>query len=318
MINVTKIIRRTKKTTTTTSSSTTIQLDELEFKANNVKGKLITKSTKSSSSLSEKTTKKSKIAEAIDQVENNLVKESQLKENKNENKQKSDDVDAVSESINSSINDLINKTIGSNKSDEDSKEEKESKLETKTTISKIGRKKEKTSATTREVSTLKTEAIPTSPKVEKSHYFHPTALETKNKKIILLNHSVYDLVKPNLLTSVVYIRSDVHKIFIVFLVFILVGEFFSAPAITLADTCTLQCLGPSRADLYGRQRMFGSLGWGIAMFIVRKITFFLNQGYNDLYSEHRTNLLRLGIRLELRTNFSKRLIVNFPYDHIRS
>lgn len=277
MINVTKIIRRTKKTTTTTTTSpTTIQLDELEFKPNNVKGKLITKSTKSSTSLSEKTTKKSKIAEAIDQVENNLVKESQLKGNKNENKQKSDDVDAVSESINSSINDLVNKTIGSSsKSEDDSNEERESKLETKTTISKIGRKKEKTSATTREISTLKTEAMPpTSPKVEKSHYFHPTALETKNKKIILLNHSVYDLVKPNLLTSVVYIRSDVHKIFIVFLVFILVGEFFSAPAITLADTCTLQCLGPARADLYGRQRMFGSLGWGIAMFIVRKKFFF--------------------------------------------
>ena len=110
--------------------------------------------------------------------------------------------------------------------------------------------------------------------MEKSHYFHPTALETKNKKIIMLNHSVYDLVKPNLLTSVVYIRSDVHKIFIVFLIFILVGEFFSAPAITLADTCTLQYLGPARSDLYGRQRMFGSLGWGIAMFIVRIIAYF--------------------------------------------
>ncbi len=46
------------------------------------------------------------------------------------------------------------------------------------------------------------------------------------------------------------------------------GEFFSAPAITLADQCTLQYLGPQRADLYGRQRMFGSLGWAVAMFSV--------------------------------------------------
>ena len=106
--------------------------------------------------------------------------------------------------------------------------------------------------------------------MEKTHYFNPSALDnSRNKnKIILLNHSVYDLVKPSLSTSVVYFKNDVHKIFIVFLIFILVGEFFSSPAITLADTCTLQYLGPTRTDLYGRQRMFGSLGWGIAMFVV--------------------------------------------------
>jgi hypothetical protein len=77
-----------------------------------------------------------------------------------------------------------------------------------------------------------------------------------------------DLVKPTLETSIVYHKDDVHKIFLVFLLFILAGEFFSAPAITMADSCTLQYLGPTRADLYGRQRMFGSIGWALAMFIV--------------------------------------------------
>ena len=54
----------------------------------------------------------------------------------------------------------------------------------------------------------------------------------------------------------------------VFLFFMLAGEFFSAPAITLADQATIATLGPSKADQYGKQRMFGSLGWAISMFSV--------------------------------------------------
>jgi hypothetical protein len=104
--------------------------------------------------------------------------------------------------------------------------------------------------------------------VEKTHFFHSASLEKNKNKIIFLNESAMDLVKPSLETSVVYFKNDVHKIFIVFLIFILAGEFFSAPAITLADSCTLHYLGPTRADLYGRQRMFGSLGWAVAMFSV--------------------------------------------------
>lgn len=105
---------------------------------------------------------------------------------------------------------------------------------------------------------------------EKTHYFDPDPLDSsKNRaKIVYLNDSTLRLVKPSLQTSIVYHKNDVHKVFIVFLIFILAGEFFSAPAITLADTCTLQYLGQSRADLYGRQRMFGSLGWALAMFSV--------------------------------------------------
>ena len=45
------------------------------------------------------------------------------------------------------------------------------------------------------------------------------------------------------------------------------GEFFSAPAITFADCVTLSLLGEDTEN-YGRQRMFGSLGWGLAMFFV--------------------------------------------------
>lgn len=47
----------------------------------------------------------------------------------------------------------------------------------------------------------------------------------------------------------------------------MIGEFFSAPAITLADSAVITLLGTD-ADKYGHQRMFGSLGWGLAMFFV--------------------------------------------------
>ena len=114
---------------------------------------------------------------------------------------------------------------------------------------------------------------PSSPEEKQTeilNYFDKGDLEAaKSKnKVVYLNDSTLNLVKPSLQTSLVFHKDDVHKIFLVFLVFILAGEFFSAPAITLADSCTLQLLGPNRSDLYGRQRMFGSLGWALAMFAV--------------------------------------------------
>ncbi|CAF3834765.1 unnamed protein product [Rotaria magnacalcarata] len=45
---------------------------------------------------------------------------------------------------------------------------------------------------------------------------------------------------------------------------------FRAPAITLADAYTLTCLAQD-TEQYGRQRMYGSLGWGLAIFIVATI-----------------------------------------------
>lgn len=48
---------------------------------------------------------------------------------------------------------------------------------------------------------------------------------------------------------------------------VVIGEFFAAPAITLADSAVITILGED-ADHYGHQRMFGSLGWGLAMFFV--------------------------------------------------
>lgn len=68
-------------------------------------------------------------------------------------------------------------------------------------------------------------------------------------------------------SSIVYTTEDIQKAFFLLLLLIIIGEFFSAPAITLADSAVITILGED-ADKYGHQRMFGSLGWGLAMFFV--------------------------------------------------
>ncbi len=66
---------------------------------------------------------------------------------------------------------------------------------------------------------------------------------------------------------IVFNKEQVDTIFLLILLVIIIGEFFSAPAVTIVDTITLQYLGQHR-DRYGLQRMWGSLGWGIAMLSV--------------------------------------------------
>ncbi|XP_068165651.1 major facilitator superfamily domain-containing protein 6-A-like [Antennarius striatus] len=67
--------------------------------------------------------------------------------------------------------------------------------------------------------------------------------------------------------EIIYDTDQVESIFLLILLVVIVGEFFSAPAITIVDTVTLQYLGKAR-DRYGLQRMWGSLGWGLAMLLV--------------------------------------------------
>ncbi|XP_016301141.1 major facilitator superfamily domain-containing protein 6-B-like isoform X1 [Sinocyclocheilus anshuiensis] len=66
---------------------------------------------------------------------------------------------------------------------------------------------------------------------------------------------------------IVFNKEQVDTIFLLILLVIIIGEFFSAPAVTIVDTVTLQYLGQHR-DHYGLQRMWGSLGWGVAMLSV--------------------------------------------------
>ena len=68
-------------------------------------------------------------------------------------------------------------------------------------------------------------------------------------------------------STIVYKWNDVESVFFLLWLLIILGEFFSAPAITLADSATLESLGDN-IDNYGRQRMFGSIGWAISMLLV--------------------------------------------------
>ncbi|NXA41955.1 MFSD6 protein, partial [Eudromia elegans] len=65
----------------------------------------------------------------------------------------------------------------------------------------------------------------------------------------------------------VYDHQEVEAIFLLILLVVIIGEFFSASSVTIVDTVTLQYLGKHR-DRYGLQRMWGSLGWGLAMLSV--------------------------------------------------
>ena len=42
----------------------------------------------------------------------------------------------------------------------------------------------------------------------------------------------------------------------------------SSPAIALADSAVMSILGDEEADKYSSQRMFGSIGWGVTMFVM--------------------------------------------------
>jgi hypothetical protein len=75
-----------------------------------------------------------------------------------------------------------------------------------------------------------------------------------------------DLVAP-LWSSIVYRTDDIQKAFFLLMLLVIIGEFFSAPAITLADSAVITLLGED-TDRYGHQRMFGSLGWAVSMFFV--------------------------------------------------
>ncbi|KAK2172255.1 hypothetical protein NP493_978g00021 [Ridgeia piscesae] len=77
---------------------------------------------------------------------------------------------------------------------------------------------------------------------------------------------VVGLVSPPF-SSIVYKQTDINKAFLLILLLMVVGEFFSSPALVLADTATLGYLGDDLEN-YGRQRMLGSLGWAVAMFFV--------------------------------------------------
>lgn len=79
-------------------------------------------------------------------------------------------------------------------------------------------------------------------------------------------YNIRGLVSPPY-SNTVYRSKDIYDIFLLLLLMMIVGEFVSAPSVMLADTATLGYLGDD-TESYGKQRMYGSLGWGVAMFFL--------------------------------------------------
>ncbi|KAI1718365.1 MFS_1 like family domain-containing protein [Ditylenchus destructor] len=67
----------------------------------------------------------------------------------------------------------------------------------------------------------------------------------------------------------VYRQPGVEQAFMLLLILIALGEFFSSPALALADGYTLSLVADRPKD-FGSIRLFGSMGWGMAMFIMEK------------------------------------------------
>ena len=62
--------------------------------------------------------------------------------------------------------------------------------------------------------------------------------------------------------------SDTSPLYLTLLLVVTLGYIFGSPAQTLADIATLQSLGAGRTHEYGRQALFGSVGYGLVSFVV--------------------------------------------------
>lgn len=113
--------------------------------------------------------------------------------------------------------------------------------------------------------------------------FDVTRNNTSQKEVVELNGQITktfeNLALPATLSGVIshanitlrnLLKGNEHemsRIFTMLLVLIVVGEFLEAPSATLADASLLEVLGENR-QFYGRQRLFGSIGFGVCSFIV--------------------------------------------------
>ena len=99
------------------------------------------------------------------------------------------------------------------------------------------------------------------------YYYLPWSLfyaPPVDKKKSERNHSAVKLS----VTDVNKHLSDTSPLYLSILLVIIIGYIFGSPAQTLADIATLQSLGAERSHEYGRQALFGSVGYGLVSFIV--------------------------------------------------
>ncbi len=102
-----------------------------------------------------------------------------------------------------------------------------------------------------------------------SHLIDDRLIEKKSTALVAcwIYHRIFKFLLVSYYRFSFLYSQDVQKSFFLMLLLIIIGEFFSAPAITLVDSAVITLLGED-ADRYGHQRMFGSLGWGLSMFFL--------------------------------------------------
>lgn len=117
--------------------------------------------------------------------------------------------------------------------------------------------------------------------------FGMSPIPLKSSYIIADEGELNDLVSPPF-SSAVYKASNVRAVFGILLFLMIIGEFFSAPAMTLADSATLGYLGDN-TEMYGRQRLFGSFGWAITMFFIG-----IALDHSTIFANHPCGNIRAG------------------------
>ncbi|CAD6197399.1 unnamed protein product [Caenorhabditis auriculariae] len=78
----------------------------------------------------------------------------------------------------------------------------------------------------------------------------------------------------------VYRQPAVEQGFMLLLILIVLGEFCSSPALALADAATLQAVKEQPQE-FGKIRLFASVGWGLAMFVMG-----IGLDYSDTFRNH--------------------------------
>ncbi|PAV62091.1 hypothetical protein WR25_07496 [Diploscapter pachys] len=81
-------------------------------------------------------------------------------------------------------------------------------------------------------------------------------------------------------SSRVYRQPAVEQAFMLLWLLIALGEFASSPALPLADAATLQAVKDTPRE-FGKIRLFASVGWGLAMFVMG-----IGLDYSDTFRNH--------------------------------
>lgn len=121
-------------------------------------------------------------------------------------------------------------------------------------------------------------------------YLGQSPLPLEEKDIInSQNFDISQFVSPPF-SSVVYKTRDIQRVFLLIIILVIIGEFFSSPAATLADSAVLGYLGDDLEN-YGRQRLFGSFGWALAMFFVA-----IALDHSHIFPDHPCGSQQIGER----------------------